>query len=67
MGARFGEIADRLRWVVGSDRDDVAVHDASDLTDRDHDDVPERETATLADRILKNLELIRAYEASRDD
>jgi len=52
---------------VDSDRDDVAVHDASDLTDRDHDDVPERETATLADRILKNLELIRAYEASRDD
>ena len=67
MGARFGVIADRLRWVVDSDRDDEAIHEASGLADRDHDDVQESETATLAGRILKNLALIRAYEARRDD
>ncbi len=64
---RFDEIIGRLRWVVDSDREDVADYEASRRPYRDNEDVSERETSSLAQRVLKNLALIRAHEAQSDD
>jgi hypothetical protein len=52
----------RLRWAVGNDRKDLA-NDEADR--RSHcDDGAEQKTS--AERVLKNLALIRAYEAKTD-
>jgi hypothetical protein len=51
----------RLRWVVDNDRQDLADHEAGRLSSRDGEDDAEQESAT--ERVLKNLALIRAYEA----
>jgi hypothetical protein len=53
--SRFGEIKDRLKQVVESDREDVAEHPAGE-------DVTSDEVSSLSDRIRRNLALIRAYE-----
>ena len=63
MGDDSMKISGRLRWVVNSDREDIAHHDASCPVDRE--DIPESETSSFAQRILKNLALIRAYEAQK--
>ena len=54
----------RLRWVVDNDRQDLADHEAGRLSCRDGEEDAEQESAT--ERILKNLALIRAYEAKAD-
>jgi hypothetical protein len=64
MGDDSMKISGRLRWVVDSDREDLAQDKASDPADRE--DVPERETSLVAQRIMKNMALIRAYEGRRD-
>jgi hypothetical protein len=51
----------RLRWVVDNDRRDVADYEADHPSCRDGENDAEQEAAT--ERILKNLALIRAYEA----
>jgi hypothetical protein len=53
--SRFGEIKDRLKQVVESDREDVAEHPAGE-------DVATNEVSSLSDRIRRNLALIRSYE-----
>jgi hypothetical protein len=51
----------RLRWVVDSDREDIANHEAGPSY-RDGEDA-EQESSSLTQRVMKNLALIRAYEA----
>jgi hypothetical protein len=53
--SRFGEIKDRLKQVVESDREDVAEHP-------DGEDVARNEVSSLSERFHRNLALIRAYE-----
>ena len=53
--SRFGEIKDRLKRVVESDREDVAEHPGGE-------DVTGNEVSSLSERIHRNLALIRAYE-----
>jgi hypothetical protein len=60
MGDDSMKIGGRLRWVVNSDREDLAHHEASQPVDREGS-----ETSSLAQRILKNLALIRAYETQK--
>jgi hypothetical protein len=57
--SRFGEIKDRLKRVVESDREDVAEHPGGE-------DVTGSEVSSLSERIHRNLALIRAYE-TRDN
>ncbi|MGV7217279.1 hypothetical protein [Bradyrhizobium sp. UFLA05-112] len=52
----------RLRWAVDNDRKDLANHEASERSHRESDG----EQESLAERILKNLALIRAHEAKTD-
>jgi hypothetical protein len=52
----------RLRWVVDKDREDLVSHEAGD---RSHGDGG-AEQESLSERVLKNLALIRAYEAKAD-
>jgi len=57
--SRFGEIKDRLKHVVESDREDVAEHPGGE-------DATRNEVSSLSERIHRNLALIRAYE-TRDN
>ncbi|WFU43368.1 hypothetical protein QA640_13500 [Bradyrhizobium sp. CB82] len=52
----------RLRWAVENDRKDLANYKAGPGSDCDR----AAEEESLAERILKNLALIRAYEAKTD-
>ena len=52
----------RLRWVVDKDREDLAGHEADQRSFGDSD----AEQESPSDRVLKNLALIRAYEAKAD-
>ena len=56
----------RLRWVVDNDREDLANHEASRRSYRNGEDDAQEESSSLAERILKNLALIRAYETKKD-
>ena len=56
----------RLRWVVDNDREDLASHEAGRRSCRDGGDDAERKSPSIAERILKNLALIRAYEAKNE-
>jgi hypothetical protein len=56
--SRFGEIKDRLKQVVESDREDVAY--------RPDEDVAGNEASSPSERFNRNLALIRAYE-TRDN
>jgi hypothetical protein len=49
--SRFGEVKDRLQWVVESDREDVADHPGGE-------DVTGNEVPSLSERIHRNLALI---------
>ena len=57
---RFGEVKDRLQWVVESDREDLAGHP-------DGEDITGSEVSSLSERIHRNLALIRSYETRDDD
>ena len=52
----------RLRWAVENDRKDLVDYEADRRSDCDQDS----EQESLAERVLKNLALIRAYEAKTD-
>ncbi len=66
MGDDSVKISGRVRWVVGSDRESIA--EAGRLSYRDDEQTTkDPEVSSLADRILKNLALIRSYEARRAD
>ena len=52
----------RLRWAVENDRKDLANHEADRRSHRERD----AEHESLAERVVKNLALIRAYEAKMD-
>ncbi|WP_157450577.1 hypothetical protein [Bradyrhizobium sp. ARR65] len=66
MGDDLVKISWRVRWVVDSDREDIA--EAGRLSYRgDEQAITDPEGSSLAERILKNLALIRTYEARRDD
>jgi hypothetical protein len=58
--SRFGEIKDRLKQVVESDREDVAEHP-------DGEDVTSNEVSSLSERFHRNLALIRAYETRANE
>jgi hypothetical protein len=64
---RFDEMVERLRSVVESDREHLAEHEAGRRSYQGDEDVTEEEKSSLARRIMKNLALIRAYEARNDD
>ena len=51
----------RLRWVIGNDREDLANYDAASRSLGDDANDADQESPT--NRVLKNLALIRAYEA----
>jgi hypothetical protein len=55
----------RLRWVVDKDREDLAHHEAHRSSYRDGDHVAEQEASSPTELVLKNLALIRAYEANK--
>ncbi|GLR91373.1 hypothetical protein [Bradyrhizobium iriomotense] len=55
--------SDRLRWAVENDRKDLANYESDRRSDCDSGS----EQEALAERVLKNLALIRAYEAKADD
>jgi hypothetical protein len=63
--SRFGEIKDRLKQVVESDREDVAEHPGSEEVRGN--EVPSLEVSSLSERIHRNLALIRAYETRDND
>jgi len=52
----------RLRWVVDKDREDLASSESDRRSDCDGD--VEQDSST--ERVLKNLALIRAYEAKAE-
>jgi hypothetical protein len=54
----------RLRWVIGNDRQDLANHDTDRRSLGDGENDAGRES--LTERVLKNLALIRTYEAKSD-
>jgi hypothetical protein len=54
----------RLRWVVDHDRQDLANREVGRRSCRDGENGAEQEA--LAERVLKNLALIRAYEAKAE-
>ena len=54
----------RLRWVIGNDREDLANYDAAGRSLGDNANDADQESPTK--RVLKNLALIRAYEAKSD-
>jgi hypothetical protein len=58
--SRFGEIKDRLQWVVESDREDLADHP-------DGEGITGSKVSSPSERIHRNLALIRAYETRDDD
>ena len=62
------KVSGRLRWVVDSDRKDLACDTPSDQADREDasESESEGETSLVAQRVLKNLALIQAYESRRD-
>jgi hypothetical protein len=59
------KINGRVRWVVHSDREDVAEAGRGSCPDDERG--TGREASSLAERVLKNLALIRAFEARRSD
>jgi hypothetical protein len=56
----------RLRWVVDNDREDLANCEAGRRSYRHGEDDADQESSSLTERVLKNLALIRAYEAKND-
>ncbi|MCP3466583.1 hypothetical protein [Bradyrhizobium sp. CCGUVB23] len=52
----------RLRWAVDNDRKDLANYETGQRSHRERDS----EQESLAERVLKNLALIRAHEAKTD-